>query len=69
MAPNDFATDTGPRTTVRATVVARVISPECSTIAASAVGPSSHGTENTMWSFTVNAENPSCAAALVYAVR
>ena len=47
MAANDFASGTGPRTTGRHTVVASVMVPECSIIAARAVGPSSHGTENT----------------------
>ena len=35
-------------------------------MAASAVGPSSQGTENTMWSLTDRALNPSCAAVSVY---
>ena len=50
-------------------MVASVIVPEWSIIAASAVGPSSQGTENTMWSLTDSALNPSCAAVSVYAVR
>ena len=37
--------------------------------AASAVGPSSQGTANTMWSFTDSALKPSCAAVFVYATR
>ncbi len=37
--------------------------------AASAIGPSSHGTEKTMWSFTDSARNPSWAAVFVYATR
>ena len=39
---------TGPRTTESATVVANVISPECSMTAASAMRPSSQGTGKTM---------------------
>ena len=64
-----LATGTGPRTTASETVVASVISPECSITAASATGPSSQGTEKTMWSFTDSAPKPSCAAVLVYATR
>ena len=44
--------------TGRQTVVASVMVPECSIMAASAVGPSSHGTENTRWSFADKALKP-----------
>ena len=59
MAPNVLASGTGPRMTGSDTVVASVIVPEWPIMAASAVGPSSQGTENTMWSFTDRALNPS----------
>jgi len=45
--------------------VPSAMSPECSITAASAVGPSSHGTANTMWSFTDSALNPSSDAVRV----
>jgi hypothetical protein len=48
MAPNVLASGTGPRMTGSDTVVASVIVPEWPITAASAVGPSSQGTENTM---------------------
>ena len=62
--PSVLASGTGPRTTASATVVASVMSPECSITAASAVGPSNHGTENTMWSFTETARKPSSRGCL-----
>ena len=42
-----FASCTGPRTTGRDTVVARVIDPESPITEANAVGPSSHGDAKT----------------------
>ena len=65
MAASDLASGTGPRMTGSDTVVASVIVPECPIMAASAVGPSSHGTENTMWSLTDSARKPSRAAVSV----
>jgi hypothetical protein len=46
-AANTFANGTGPRKATSETVVAMSIAPERSTTLASAVGPSSHGVENT----------------------
>ncbi len=65
MAPSVFATGTGPRTTASATVVASVIPAECSIVAASAVGPSSHGTSKTRWSLAESIVNPDRAAVFV----
>jgi hypothetical protein len=65
MAPSAFATGTGPRTTASVTVVARVILPECSIVAASAVGPSSHGTSKIRWSLAESTVNPNRAAVFV----
>jgi hypothetical protein len=45
-----LASGTGPRSAASEIVVANVISPERSITAASAVGPSSQGVENTKWS-------------------
>ena len=55
-----FASGTGPRSDASEIVVANVISPERSITAASAVGPSSQGVENTKWSLAETATNPDC---------
>ncbi len=69
MAARDFARGTGPRMTGSDTVVASVMAPEWPITAARAVGPSSHGTENTMWSLADSALKPRRAAVSVYEVR
>ena len=48
MAASVLANGTGPLIAGSETVVASVIDPEWLSTAASALGPSSHGTENTM---------------------
>ena len=65
MAASVLARGTGPRMTGSDTVVASVIVPEWPITAANAVGPSSHGTENTMWSLADSALKPSRAAVSV----
>ena len=66
MAARALATGTGPRTATSVTVVARVIWPEASMTAASAVGPSSHGTVKTRWSLAQSMSKPSCSAVVAY---
>ncbi len=56
---------TGPRTTASATVVASVMVPESFIATASAVGPSSHGTEKTRWSLAQSVVNPERVAVFV----
>ena len=48
-------------------MVASVISPESPSVAASAVGPSSHGRWNSRWSFAHSQRYPSASARRVYA--
>jgi hypothetical protein len=69
MTASVLATGTGPRMTGSDTMVASVMVPEWPITAASAVGPSSHGTEKTMWSLVDRALKPSRAAVWVYATR
>jgi hypothetical protein len=64
-----LASAAGPRTTGFATVVNSPASPEQDTTAARAVGPSSHGTPNTMWSLTETASKPSAVAVSTYSTR
>ena len=65
MAASDLASGTGPRMRGSDTVVARVMVPELPITVASAVGPSSHGTEKIMWSLVDSAQKPSRAAVWV----
>src|SRR5262249_35742233 len=57
-----LASGTGPRTTGRATVVARVMDPDAPATAASAVGPSNHGTAKTRRALAARVANPRSAA-------
>jgi hypothetical protein len=58
MAPNVLASSTGRRMTGSDTGVASAIVPERPIMAANAIGPSSQGTDDTMWSLTDKAPNP-----------
>jgi hypothetical protein len=63
IAASVFASATGPRSVLRATVVASVSRPERSMTLASAVSPSSHGRWKTKWSLADIAAKPHSLAA------
>jgi hypothetical protein len=69
MAAKLFASATGPRTTGKATVVAKTIRSVPVSTAANAVGPSSHGRGKTRWSLTERAWKPTLSAISAYSRR
>jgi hypothetical protein len=69
MAAKLLASATGPRTTGKATVVARAIRPVRESTAANAVGPSSQGRPKTRWSLAEMAWKPAPSAMCAYSRR